>query len=322
MRDPEPRRRVRDARGLAFGDELPAVHADDEQLARESALQLLQVRHDVQAVDAALRPEVEQHDAAAQIGERQRATAGVEPVEAIRERRRAHDARCGEVVGHRGSRDGTIGRDTRCRPKVRNASRARPPRVGAAIRRGWTRTRCAGLAGRPRDKHLMRCTSPSALAVPVARPQDQHGGGRTATGRTVDTGTIDVRTPAAPRGATPHAAHHVRTSSSRRVPSGHPTCALCARPRWPDAGSPRRRLHSRVPFPARRPLRPAAHDAVPRGAHVAPSRRCRRRRVQRSLRRQRDARAAPIRRAIPPPRPRSPAPPSRPTRRSSRARSS
>ena len=50
--------------GLLVG-ELRRVHADDDELVGVLLLELLQVRQDVDAVDAAVGPEVEQDDLAA-----------------------------------------------------------------------------------------------------------------------------------------------------------------------------------------------------------------------------------------------------------------
>jgi hypothetical protein len=60
------------------------VDADDDELARVLLLEPLEVGDDVQAVDAAVGPEVEQHDLAAQLRERERAV-GVEPPASARE---------------------------------------------------------------------------------------------------------------------------------------------------------------------------------------------------------------------------------------------
>ena len=59
--------------------ELRRVHADGHQHVGVLLLERAQLVQDVQAVDAAERPEVEQHDLAAQVGQGQVAAAGVEP---------------------------------------------------------------------------------------------------------------------------------------------------------------------------------------------------------------------------------------------------
>jgi hypothetical protein len=49
--------------------------------ASSRALELPQLREDVKAVDSAVRPEVEQQDLSADVGEGERASAGIDPVE-------------------------------------------------------------------------------------------------------------------------------------------------------------------------------------------------------------------------------------------------
>ena len=55
--------------------ELRRVDADHDQLVAVFPLEIRQVRHQVQAVDAAVGPEVEQHHLAAQLAQRQRRRA-------------------------------------------------------------------------------------------------------------------------------------------------------------------------------------------------------------------------------------------------------
>jgi len=57
------------------------MHADDDQLSAVLLLEALEIRNDVQAVDAAVRPEIEQDDLAAKRLQRQR-RRDVEPGEA------------------------------------------------------------------------------------------------------------------------------------------------------------------------------------------------------------------------------------------------
>ena len=66
----------------------------DHELVRIGVLELLELRQHVHAVDAAEGPEVEQHELAAQVGERER-LGGVDPLEVAIERRRGHAARKG-----------------------------------------------------------------------------------------------------------------------------------------------------------------------------------------------------------------------------------
>ena len=58
--------------GLAFVGELRRVHADHHQLVAILLLQPAQVGQDVHAVDAAVGPEVEQHDLADERSQRER----------------------------------------------------------------------------------------------------------------------------------------------------------------------------------------------------------------------------------------------------------
>ena len=59
---------------------LAAVDADDDQLVLVLLFELRQVGQHVVAVDAAKRPEIEQHDLAAQLGKRDR--TGIDPADA------------------------------------------------------------------------------------------------------------------------------------------------------------------------------------------------------------------------------------------------
>src|SRR5256885_17059518 len=67
-----------------LAQELRRVHADDGELLAPLALELPQLRKDVQAVDSAEGPEVEQDQLAVQVAEGERAP-GVEPVGVGRE---------------------------------------------------------------------------------------------------------------------------------------------------------------------------------------------------------------------------------------------
>ena len=67
--------------------ELRRVHADHHELVGEALLERLQIAQHVHAVDAAVGPEVEDHDLAAQLRDRDR-RGDVEPVDGAVERRR------------------------------------------------------------------------------------------------------------------------------------------------------------------------------------------------------------------------------------------
>ncbi|MCG3159745.1 MAG: hypothetical protein JMDDDDMK_00762 [Acidobacteria bacterium] len=67
-----------------FVEELRRMHADDHKLIRIFRFELLQVGDDVHAVDAAVSPEIEQHDFSAQIAQADRLFS-VEPFGSRRE---------------------------------------------------------------------------------------------------------------------------------------------------------------------------------------------------------------------------------------------
>ena len=73
MLDPVLRDLAADVLGVALGVELGRMDADDDQLVLVLLLELGQVGEDVVAIDAAERPEIEQDDLAAQLGEGDRA---------------------------------------------------------------------------------------------------------------------------------------------------------------------------------------------------------------------------------------------------------
>ena len=73
-----------DVRRVALVLELGRMNADDGQYVAKLGLETVQVRDDVDAVDAAIRPEVEQDDAPLEIGDRQR-LVDVDPVQIGRE---------------------------------------------------------------------------------------------------------------------------------------------------------------------------------------------------------------------------------------------
>src|SRR5215469_10099113 len=82
------------------------MHADHDQGVAVLLLQRPQLVEHVKAVDAAERPEVEQHDLAAQVGERQIPTTGVEPAAAL-ELRSAYACSHRTMVPHLGAGPGT-----------------------------------------------------------------------------------------------------------------------------------------------------------------------------------------------------------------------
>jgi hypothetical protein len=89
MVDAEPAAGFGKVRSPALGDELTRVHPDYHERVVKPLLELPDPREQVKAVDSAVRPEVEDDDLAAQVGDAERAL-DVEPVEPLREFRRAH----------------------------------------------------------------------------------------------------------------------------------------------------------------------------------------------------------------------------------------
>jgi hypothetical protein len=79
--------------------ELRGVHADDHEDVAVLLLERAQLVEDVQAVDAAERPEVEDHDLAAELREGHVAAAGVEPA-AAGELRGADSGKAGGALRH------------------------------------------------------------------------------------------------------------------------------------------------------------------------------------------------------------------------------
>ena len=65
--DPETLSRERKTFGVALGRKFWRVDANDLKLVRESELEPMQIRKNVNAIDAAGGPEVEQHHLAAQV---------------------------------------------------------------------------------------------------------------------------------------------------------------------------------------------------------------------------------------------------------------
>ena len=70
-----------DSLRVALGDELATVHTHDRQLVRKPLFELPQLREDVDAVDSAVGPEVQNRDLSTQIGDGEGSSVGVDPVE-------------------------------------------------------------------------------------------------------------------------------------------------------------------------------------------------------------------------------------------------
>ena len=95
----QPQSRIADALGLTLGAELPAVHAHDRERFRVLLLEIPQLRDYMDAVDSAVRPEVQQDDLPAQIRERYLPTASVDPVEVVGEAGGVDVRSGGSVIG-------------------------------------------------------------------------------------------------------------------------------------------------------------------------------------------------------------------------------
>ena len=82
--------RVANVRAVALARELAALDANDCNIIGISLFELPQLRKNVDTVDSAVGPEIEQEELAAKIGELKPAAAGVDPVERVREIGRAY----------------------------------------------------------------------------------------------------------------------------------------------------------------------------------------------------------------------------------------
>ena len=91
--DAKPNRCVTNAIRYALGRVFPTVDADYCNLACEALLELPQLRKDVNAVDSAVRPEIEDEQLAAVIREGARHSSGVQPIETGGEVGRANGRR-------------------------------------------------------------------------------------------------------------------------------------------------------------------------------------------------------------------------------------
>ena len=100
MVDAEPEAGIGEVRSSALGGELTRVHPDDHEHVVKPLLELPDPREQVEAVDSAVRPEVEDDDLAAQVGDAEWAL-DVEPVESLQELRRAYGGQGGERHGRR-----------------------------------------------------------------------------------------------------------------------------------------------------------------------------------------------------------------------------
>jgi hypothetical protein len=99
MRGAEPDRCVTNARRDPLGGELAAVNPDDGDRVAKPMFEFPQLRENVDAVDSAVSPEVQQEELAPEVGESESAPAGVQPVERIGEFGGAHRWG-GDPVGH------------------------------------------------------------------------------------------------------------------------------------------------------------------------------------------------------------------------------
>jgi hypothetical protein len=79
----EPDGGVTNARRVAFGDVLAAVHPDDGDGFGKPLLELPQLRQHMDAVDSTVGPEVEEEQLAAKVAECEPPTAGMQPIERV-----------------------------------------------------------------------------------------------------------------------------------------------------------------------------------------------------------------------------------------------
>ena len=84
---------------ILFVRELRRMHADDDDVARVFVLEELQIGQDVHAVDAAIRPEIEEHDLAAEILQLDR-SGNIEPAVAAVKQVSRHVDPLGERIGN------------------------------------------------------------------------------------------------------------------------------------------------------------------------------------------------------------------------------
>ena len=85
MGSAQPNGGIADVRGLPLRRVLAAVNANHGEIVRKLLLELPQLREDMDAVDSAIGPEVQQQHPPAKVSEREPSSAGVDPVERIGE---------------------------------------------------------------------------------------------------------------------------------------------------------------------------------------------------------------------------------------------
>ncbi len=84
MLEPVAKNDLADVVGIALVVEFRRMHTDHDEFVGELRFQSFEVGNDVDAVDASVRPEIEDHDLAAQLLEGQ-GTVGIQPIEPGRE---------------------------------------------------------------------------------------------------------------------------------------------------------------------------------------------------------------------------------------------
>ena len=121
--------------------ELRRVDADHVEHVGEALLQQAQLVEDVQAVDAAERPEVEQQDAAAEVCQLERPAAGADPAAGAGERRSAYaSSHACSLPGGEGDGHVADGRAPRC--SMRRSSRTSTGTCPRTQARRWRWRRC------------------------------------------------------------------------------------------------------------------------------------------------------------------------------------
>jgi hypothetical protein len=210
---PQPRRRVGDPPRRALGDELPAVHAHHGERLGEAPLERAQLGGDVLAVDAAVGPQVHDHHAAAERGQRRRrGGARPDPVQRV----------------------GEVGRAHRARRRWRHRRRA-PAAVGDGTRGGSGSGMGAhGVRGVAHGVRMAAPPTPAALATLPAclAPPTPWWPSRRRTRAAARPCARSSRPPAPSPGSCSSWAgcRTPGSASTGRRPSGWPTPTPCARP--------------------------------------------------------------------------------------------